>query len=87
MMHESSPGGSVGGSLMLFLAGAAVGGLLVALNTPKTGSELREDLKGLGRRAQKGAEGLADDTREAWDKLKRRTREAREDVRQDLTED
>ena len=42
-MRENNAG-SIGESLMLFVAGAAIGGLLVALNTPKTGPELREDL-------------------------------------------
>jgi gas vesicle protein len=60
---------SIGGSLTLFLAGAAIGGLLVALNTPKTGPELREDLRGFGRRAKRQAEGLAEDAGETWDRL------------------
>jgi gas vesicle protein len=62
--------GSFGGPLTLFLAGAAIGGLLVALNTPKTGPELREDLRGLGRRAKRRAEGLVEDAEGAWDRLK-----------------
>lgn len=40
--------GSIGTSLLVFLAGAAVGAAIVALTTPKTGPELRGDLKGLG---------------------------------------
>ena len=40
----------LGTSLLVFLAGAAVGAAVVALTTPKTGPELRGDLKGLGHR-------------------------------------
>jgi gas vesicle protein len=79
-------GGSMGESLMLFAAGAAIGGLLVALNTPKTGPELREDLKGLGRRARAKAEGLGEDAEGAWAKLKGKAAEAGETVKQELGE-
>lgn len=41
---------SVGTPLLLFLAGAAVGAVVVALTTPKRGSELRGDLRDLGNR-------------------------------------
>lgn len=44
--------GSLGTSLLVFLAGAAVGAAIVALTTPKTGPELRGDLKGLGNRVK-----------------------------------
>lgn len=42
--------GSIGTSLLLFLAGAAVGAAIVALTTPKSGPELRGDLKDLGHK-------------------------------------
>ena len=79
-------GSSIGEALMLFVAGAAIGGLLVALNTPKTGPELREDLKGMGRRAKSKAEGLAEDAEGAWEKLKGKAGEAGEAVKQELTD-
>ena len=41
---------SLGTSLLIFLAGAAVGAAIAALTTPKAGPELRGDLKGLGHR-------------------------------------
>lgn len=41
---------SFGTNLMIFLAGAAVGAAVVALLTPKTGAELRGDLKEAGQR-------------------------------------
>ena len=40
--------GNIGTSLLIFLAGAAVGAAVVALTTPKTGEELRGDLKEMG---------------------------------------
>jgi len=40
--------GSIGTSLVIFLAGAAVGAAVVALLTPKSGPELRADLRDLG---------------------------------------
>jgi gas vesicle protein len=48
----SDESGSIGTSLLIFLAGAAVGAAVVALTTPKTGPELRGDLKGLGDRVK-----------------------------------
>lgn len=44
--------GSIGTSLLIFLAGAAVGAAVVALTTPKSGPELRADLKDLGNRVK-----------------------------------
>jgi gas vesicle protein len=84
-MREDN-GSSIGEALMLFVAGAAIGGLLVALNTPKTGPELREDLKGMGRRARNRAEGLAEDAGEAWDKLKGKAGEAGGAVKEEMTD-
>jgi len=84
-MRESN-GGSIGESLMMFVAGAAIGGLLVALNTPKTGPELREDLKGLGRRARSKAEGLAEEAEEAWDRLKGKAGETGAAVKREVEE-
>lgn len=76
--------GGVAGSLTLFLAGAAIGGLLVALNTPKSGPELQEDLKAMGRRARRRARDLAQEAHGAWDELKGRAEETGAAVRQDL---
>ncbi|WP_243322227.1 MULTISPECIES: YtxH domain-containing protein [Geothrix] len=42
----------VGNSLLFFLAGAAVGATIAVLTTPKTGPELRGDIKGLGQRVR-----------------------------------
>jgi gas vesicle protein len=42
--------GSLGTGILLFLLGAAAGAVVVALVTPKSGPELRADVKGLARR-------------------------------------
>lgn len=47
-MNDSND--SLASSIILFLVGAAVGAAVVALTTPKTGPELRSDLKDLGLR-------------------------------------
>jgi gas vesicle protein len=44
--------GSLGTPLLVFLAGAAVGAAIVALTTPKSGPELRGDLKDLGSKVK-----------------------------------
>ncbi len=62
----------MGNLLLTFLAGAAVGGVLVALTTPKSGDELRGDLRNLARRARWKAEDLAEEADEAWDDLNER---------------
>lgn len=41
---------NLGTSLLVFLAGAAVGAAVVALTTPKTGAEVRGDLKDMGHK-------------------------------------
>ena len=62
--------GSVGTSLLVFLAGAAVGAAIVALTTPKSGSELREDLKGMGNCAKDRIKRLrAGEEEEAQEKV------------------
>lgn len=53
--------------LLTFLAGAALGALVVALTTPKTGSELRDDLAGLGRRVKGKIGDLAQQGSQAWE--------------------
>lgn len=48
----SEKNATIGTSLLVFLAGAATGAILAALITPKSGSELRGDLKDLGSRVK-----------------------------------
>ena len=59
------PQGTLGTSLLLFLAGVALGAVAAALTTPKTGPELRGDLKGLGNRLRDRFAPARDVDREA----------------------
>jgi len=53
--------GSACGTLMVFLAGVAVGAVVVALTTPRTGPELRGDLKDLGNRVRDRLKAFSED--------------------------
>lgn len=84
-MNESKSS-SMGTTLLTFLAGAAVGAVIVALTTPKTGPELRGDLKDLTLRAKRRAGQLADDASDTWDDLKGRTVLAAGDLKRGVTD-
>lgn len=58
MSQDTSP--PLGTLALTFLAGAAVGAIVVALTTPKSGKEVREDLKGLGSRIRQRTKELVD---------------------------
>jgi gas vesicle protein len=47
--------GALGTNLLLFLLGAAAGAVLVALTTPKTGTDLRADIKDLAAKLKRKA--------------------------------
>jgi gas vesicle protein len=76
---------NLGTTLLTFLAGAAVGAVVVALTTPKTGPELRGDLKDLSLRAKRKVGEVADDACETWDDLKGRTVLAAGDLRRGVS--
>lgn len=78
MSQENNSGSTL---LLTFLAGAALGALVVGLTTPKTGAEVRDDLKALGRKARRKAGELADDAEEAWEEVKDRTAHAATDLK------
>lgn len=77
---------SVGPLLLTFLAGAAVGAVVVALTTPKTGPELRGDLKDIAQRAQRRVGDLANNASGAWDEMKERTGLAAGDLKRGLSD-
>ncbi len=77
---------SYGPTLLTFLAGAAVGAVVVALTTPKTGPELRGNLKDLSRRGKRRAGELMDDASESWEGLKERTGLAAADLKRGVTD-
>lgn len=84
MSQENSA--PIGPMLLTFIAGAAVGAALVALTTPKTGPELRGDLKDIARRARRKAGDLAEDASGAWDEMKERTSLAACDLKRGVTD-
>lgn len=57
-MNERS-NSALGTSILSFLAGAALGAVVVALTTPRKGADLREDLSDLGSRAKARLKGIA----------------------------
>ncbi len=77
---------SYGSTLLTFLAGAAVGAVVVALTTPKTGPELRGDLKDLTGRAKRRAGQLAAEASDSWEDLKGRTGLAAADLKRGVTD-
>jgi gas vesicle protein len=77
---------SYGPTLLTFLAGAAVGAVVVALTTPKSGPELRGNLKDLANRAKRRTGELADNASEAWDSLRGRTTLAASDLKRGVTD-
>ena len=72
--------------LLGFLVGAAAGAVLAALITPKRGSELRADLKALGRRTKLKADAWTQDMAEALDEGKSRAGRAGTDILRGLRE-
>jgi gas vesicle protein len=84
MSHEKSF--LKGPMLPSVLAGAALGALVVALTTPKTGPELRSDLMGLAGRAKRKAADLADDAYESMDSMRERTVLAVGELKQSMSD-
>lgn len=58
-------------SLITFLVGAAIGAVVVALTTPKSGAHLRNTLRNLARRGKAGARGAVDGFRGTGKRSKR----------------
>ncbi len=69
-------------TLLAFFAGAAIGAVVVALTTPKKGSELREDLVKLGNRVNGKIGEYAHQSSAAWQDVKTGAAMAREDMKQ-----
>jgi len=71
--------------LLSFVAGAAVGAIVAALTTPKTGPQVREDLTALGRKAKAKADALAEEMEAYLAEAKERTNRAATDFRRGVT--
>jgi gas vesicle protein len=86
-MNEPNEGMSNTSAIMLsFVAGAALGALVVALTTPKSGPEVREDLKALGRKAKSKVGEMGEMVGEAWSETKDRTGHAMADLKRGMHE-
>jgi gas vesicle protein len=72
--------------VLTFIAGAALGAVVMALSTPKSGPELRGDLKDLARRAKRKVGDYADDASEALDDLKDRAVLAVDDLKRGVSD-
>ncbi len=68
-------------TLLTFLAGAAIGGIVVALATPRSGPELRGDLKDLAGRARSKAANLASSAQDRFDEMTARAARAANDIK------
>ena len=77
---------STGPLLLSFLAGAAIGALVVTFTTPKSGPDLRVSLKHLGRHARGRASDLTENARAAWDETKSRAASAAADLKRGVTD-
>jgi gas vesicle protein len=72
--------------VLTFIAGAALGAVVMALSTPKSGPELRGDLKDLARRAKRKVGDYADDASEALEDLKDRAVLAVDDLKRGVSD-
>lgn len=85
MNYQTTP--TTGGSMFLaFLAGSAVGAVVMALTTPKSGPELRENLRDMAHRARTRAGEAALEANGAWEEVKDRTGRAANDLRQGFSQ-
>jgi gas vesicle protein len=73
-------------AILGFIGGALVGALVVALTTPKSGPDLRKDLKALGRRAKDKADALGGQAAAVWSKALDRTGKSVDDLKRDVHE-
>ena len=85
-MSESTTCTPKGPMVLTFIAGAALGAVVMALSTPKSGPELRGDLKDLARRAKRKVGDYADDASEALDDLKDRAVLAVDDLKRGVSD-
>lgn len=74
-------GHSSGTFLLTFLAGAAVGALVAVFTTPKSGPELREDLREFGWKVRRRGGRAVHEAGEAWEDAKDRAARAAADLR------
>jgi gas vesicle protein len=77
---------SVNLAIFSFVGGALLGALAVALTTPKNGPEVRDAIKGLGRRAKDKMGRLGDHAEAVWDETLNRTDRSVTDLQRAVNE-
>jgi gas vesicle protein len=85
-MNQEETSSSIGPILLTFIAGVAVGAVVAALVTPKSGPEMRGDLKDAAARAKRKVAELAKDATVAVADLKERSRLAAADLKRGITD-
>lgn len=85
-MSQENASPSIRPMMLTFLAGAAFGAVVAALTTPKSGAELRGDLKDFGGKAKRKAGDLANDAWEVWEDMKGRTSLAAADLKRGMAD-
>jgi gas vesicle protein len=85
-MNQETTSPLVGNMLLTFLAGAALGAVVLALVTPKRGSELRGDIKDLARKAKRKASDLTGMAFGRYDDLHERACNAASDIQRGAAE-
>lgn len=79
-------GSSINGALVSFLAGLAVGAVLAALVTPKSGPDTRKDLLEFGKRAKDRAKDMGSKVGEVLAKTKADAGQTLADLKRGLVE-
>jgi gas vesicle protein len=85
-MNQETASTSTGPLLLAFLSGAVLGAAIAALTTPKSGPELRGDLKDAAARAKRKAAGLAQEAAASMDDLKGRGQLAASDLKRGFSD-
>jgi len=73
-------------ALLSFIGGAVIGAVAVALTTPKTGRQVRRDLKALGLRAKDHMDEMSDQIGDVWTESRERTGQSVADLRRGAQE-
>ena len=79
-------GSSINGALVSFLAGLAVGAVVAALVTPKSGPQTRRELAEFGRRAKDRAKEMGGKVGEVLAKTKAEAGQTLADLKRGLVE-
>jgi gas vesicle protein len=85
-MNQEDTSSSFAPMLLTFIAGVAVGAVITALVTPKSGPEMRGDLKDATNRAKRKVADLAKNASAVLDDLKERSRLAAADLKRGVTD-